>query len=361
MGSKKAPLGIAMAFMLALAVACGSGDDGGGGADTIKKLDDGFPKQPITILVADEPGSDDSIFAHQMQEVADKYSPVDVRVLDRPDFGTYGAWEAVVWQSTQPGGDDGNVVQVVDAPGSGFDLLVTPVAQDLGVSFKSLNLVGLAETAPYLVISKPDAPWGDSLEEMFQWGRDNPGELRYISRGPGGSATLGMAQYMQKEGVTAKTTVGGPHPEQNTSIAAGEADIAVTLAGQIAPFIDKVVVLGCTGMTNPCEGPWGSVPSVASVIGLDDDPFAAGRSLAVPEAVSDEHRDWLADLFAAITSDPEFVEARSSIPGMTPAFVGHDEVEARQLAGLRIARDLMESTGEMDPSVDPDQILADAE
>ena len=44
----------------------------------MEPLADGFPNRPIVLLVVDEPGSTDSVFASQIAEAASKYSPQPV-------------------------------------------------------------------------------------------------------------------------------------------------------------------------------------------------------------------------------------------------------------------------------------------
>ena len=48
----------------------------------LQPLADGFPNKPITIIVVDEPGSRDGIYARTMQEACRGISPVDILVSD---------------------------------------------------------------------------------------------------------------------------------------------------------------------------------------------------------------------------------------------------------------------------------------
>lgn len=366
MSRSRLRLVVAIASALIMVAACADDDEEPAASDetidvaewtpefvdgVLQPLPDGFPSEPITILNAAEPDNDDGIYARHLQEALDGISPVDIRVLDRPDFGTYGAWEALAWQAEQPGGNDGYIMQVVAVPGSTFDLLATPVAADLGSSIDTMNVVALTESAPYVVISRKGAPWGNSFEEMLEWGRQNPGELRYISRGPGAGPDMAFTNYITEAGVEVNTSIGGSHAEQNTAIGAGEADVAVTIAGQVAPFLDRIEVLACTGETNPCVGPWGEAPSAASVLGLERDIWGSNRGLAVTQETPELHRAWLAALIDAVVQDDGFLKARSQIPGLVQNL--RDHAEARELMefGLVVGRELLEPLGLIHPSV----------
>ena len=67
----------------------------------LEPLADGFPNRPIVLLVVDEPGSTDSVFASQIAEAASKISPQPVTVEHRIDFTNFGTWEALAWVKDQ--------------------------------------------------------------------------------------------------------------------------------------------------------------------------------------------------------------------------------------------------------------------
>ena len=79
------------------------------GEGVLQPLESGFPNQPITILVVDDPGSDDSIYASQLQVQLQKRSPVRINVEHRGDFSNFGTWEALAWVIDQEGGMEGYI------------------------------------------------------------------------------------------------------------------------------------------------------------------------------------------------------------------------------------------------------------
>jgi tripartite-type tricarboxylate transporter receptor subunit TctC len=318
-------------------------------------LKDGFPKSPLSIVVVDEAGSDDGIYARQIQEAAAPISPVDIKVLDRPEFGsTYGAWEALDWIADQRGGDEGYMMAVVTLPGSTIDLLATPVAADLGVNMESLNTVAVTESVPYVIVSRAGAPWGDSFEQMLAYAKEHPGEVKYISRGPGAGPDLAMNNYADLSGVEFNTSVGGSHSEINTALGAGAGDIAVTLPGAASPFVQdgKVVLLTCTGNTNPCAANWGKQqPNAASVVGIDNDPWGSNRGLVAAQDIPESHRLWLEALVNKASESPEFVSARTSIPGVGIHHLDKSGALELQKTAYGTAYDILERLGQLAPGV----------
>ena len=343
---------------------CATGGDGNKAPDDatdvpvfvdgkLQPLKDGFPKSSLSFVVVDEAGSDDGIYARQLQAAAAAIAPVDIKVLDRPEFGsTYGAWEALDWIKDQRGGDEGYMMAVVTLPGSTIDLLATPVAKDLGVSMESLNTVGLTESVPYIIVTRADAPWGESFEDMLAYAKDHPGEVKYISRGPGAGPDLAMNNYAELAGVEFNTSVGGAHSEINTAIGAGAGDIAVTLPGAASPFIQdgKVLLLTCTGNSDPCAANWGTEqPNAASVLGIDNDPWGSGRGLVAAQDIPESHRLWLEALVDAASDDAGFIKERTSIPGVGMLKLDKAGALELQKAAYKIAYKILGGLGQLTP------------
>lgn len=319
----------------------------------LQPLPDGFPSMPITLLNPAEPDNDDGIYLRHMQEALADISPVDVRVLDRPDFGsTFGAWSALVWQAEQRGGKEGHIMQVVEMPGSTVDLLSTPVAKEVGAAVEKMNTVALTESAPYIVISRKGAPWGDDFKAMLQWAKDNPGKLRYVSRGPGAGPDMAFRQYMDNMGVEANISIGGSHSEQNTVIGAGAGDVAVTHAAAVTPFLERVEVLACTTTETDCKGPWGQAPTAASALGLESDMFGVNRGLVVPPEVSELHRRWLFELVSAVVKDEGYLKSRGQVPSLRQDLRGHDDAVALMEESLKASRPILEKLDLIHPTVE---------
>lgn len=316
----------------------------------LQPLDSGFPDSELTLLVIDEAGSDDGIYARQVQEVASEMSPVPINVLDRPDFGQYGTWEGLVWMSEQDRGDEGYIAGVTTIPGATGDLISTPVRDELGVEAEDLNFVLGTESLPYVIASRPDMPWGTDFRAMLEYAAENPGEVRYLSRGPGSGVNIALQQYAQYVGATFETAVGGSHVEILTALGAGATDIAVTLPGQVGPFLEdeRLVILACSGRNDPCEGPWDrdDVPTMASQFDeVESDPWGSTRALFVTPETPEENRQWLETLMRAVAEHPDFVEARQTSAGTDVEIWTSDELHELQQMALVESEPILEEAG----------------
>lgn len=301
----------------------------------LQPLPDGFPSESIKLLVLDEPGSSDGVYARDMQSALRDISPVPIEVVDRGDVGTYPTWEALQWTLDQPGGEEGYYPLIFVLPGTVLDLLTVPIENDLGMSVADLNIINVTEVTPYVVTSRKDAPWGDSFEELVNYAKEHPGEVKYLSRSPGSGGYTALERYMELKGMTVDTRVGGSHNEIQSALGAGVADIGITQIETALTHWEagRIEILLMTG-DNRAGPPWEDVPS-AGDLGMAGEPWAQNRGFAVASAVPDTHRDWLFELFKAGAEAEEFQEARKRLPGNTLVMLDHD-------AGMKMADQLLE-------------------
>ena len=301
---------------------------------SIEPLADGFPDQPFTIVSADDPGASDGIYGLAIKEAVDRLGITDQRVtvVDRPDLGAqYGTWEALRFIGDQPGGDEGYVLAVGTVPGSTTDLIQTDVMENYGMDVESLNVLITSEHIPYVLVSKKDAPWGSSYEELIQYGLDHPDEqLRYISRGPGAGVDLAFTHYSmiaaQQAGlpegevaIPVEFIVGGSHQEINATVGAGEGDITNTIMETGIQFADDgATVILLFGGNAPAPEAYSDVPTAREVFGddLPNDPWGQNRFLFAAEGIDDCHHEWLVTMMEQVMADPEYQENRLGIPGL---------------------------------------------
>jgi tripartite-type tricarboxylate transporter receptor subunit TctC len=293
----------------------------------LQPLPDGFPNRPIAIMVIDDPGSSDSVYAMQLAEVAKKMSPVPILIEHRQDFSNFGLWEGVAWTKDQGKlGTDGYISFVFGVPGNVIDLLVIDMKKEVGVDQKDLRFILSAENTPYFLHQRANAPWGNTIQDLVAYAKKNPGTLRYISGGAGGGQDAAMQWYIKGLGFTVKEIVGGGADARALAVAAGEGDVTVSRPESILPHFQggKVKVL-MVGGSEPAPSPWEGVPSAAS-LGLKNDPYGTYRSLGTIAQVPESHLVWLRTLFTAAAQDEQFIANRKNIPGLVYKIRSEEEM-----------------------------------
>jgi tripartite-type tricarboxylate transporter receptor subunit TctC len=314
--------------------------------DMMAPLADGFPNQPIVLMVIDSPGSADSVFASQIAEAASKISPQPIVVEHREDFTNFGTWEGIAWIKDQ--GDiasQGYITYVLTVPDAMVDMAAIDIESMTGMTVDDLNPVIATERVPFFLIQRSDAPWGDSLDEFVTYAQANPGAVRHITGGPGGGMDAAMRFWLGNLGITVTDVIGGNPTERALAVASGEGDITASPPDVLRPHFDagKVELLLGAG-ADAFPAPWDAVPPSASR-GMTNDPFSQTRTIATSPDVPAEHRDWMYALFSAAAQDPGYVEQRSSVAALQLIDLDPAEAKALAMMGLDVSVNMFKSLG----------------
>jgi tripartite-type tricarboxylate transporter receptor subunit TctC len=283
----------------------------------LQPLPDGFPSEPITLTVADLPESSDGVYARHTQQALRDISPVPVEVVDLGDQGSYPTWEAIQWTLDQPGGDQGYYPMIHVVPGLVIDTLTVDLEGELDMSLEDdIHFLNVTETTPFILLTRLDAPWGNSFEEMIEYCRENPGTIKYVSRSPGSTGYLAMERVKLLQDCEFDQRAGGSHDENIAAVGAGEMDIVMTQVTNALSHYEAgaVDVLAFTGSDRVGE-PWEHVPSFAE-LGMPNEPWAQNRGWLVHPSVPDLHKAWLEEMFRAVQEDEEYQANRQTIPGV---------------------------------------------
>jgi tripartite-type tricarboxylate transporter receptor subunit TctC len=312
----------------------------------LQPLPDGFPNRPLVIMVIDEPGSSDSIFATHLAEAAGKISPVKILIEHREDFSNFGLWEGLAWIKDQGKlGTDGYISAIYGVPGNVIDLLVIDMKTEAGVDQNDLYCIVNAENTRYYLHQRANAPWGNTIQDFLAYAKKNPGTMRYISGGAGGGQDAAMQWYMRGLGFTVKEIIGGGADARARAVAAGEGDVTVSRPESILPHFQagKLNVL-MVGGSDPAPTPWEGVPTAAS-LGLKDDPYGTFRSIGTLKEATASHRAWLSTLYTAAAKDPQFIERRKKIPGLTYKIHDSQEMETMSKNAYDFTLPIMKDLG----------------
>jgi len=314
--------------------------------DTLAPLDDGFPNQPIILMVIDSPGSADSLFAGQIAEAASKISPQPVVVEHREDFTNFGTWEGIAWIKDQGElASEGYISYVLTVPDAQVDMAALDIESMTGQTMADLNPVISAERVPYFLIQRADAPWGNTIEELIAYAQANPGAVRHVTGGPGGGQDAAMRFWASALDIPMTDVIGGNPQERALAVASGEGDITASPPDVLGPHYDAErvnLLLGAGGTTFP--EPWQDVPPSETLFD-GSDPFSQTRTIATSPDVSDEHRDWLYTLFSTAVQDPDYVARREQVTALE--VIDLDPAESMALAefGLETSIQIFKDLG----------------
>jgi tripartite-type tricarboxylate transporter receptor subunit TctC len=294
-------LSLAVAFTLAGALAA-SAQPGEFVKGVLQPLADGFPNQPITLIVVDEPGSYDAIYAQTFGQALKSISPVDIRSSVEPAL-TAGTFYTIKDVLTREGGADGYYLVINTVFSSPLDLLTEPIEEEAGLDASDLNEVVVTETIPFFAYQRKNTPWGPTLAGLVKYANANPGKVKYISSGVGSGNDICAEWYMRQLGIRDKI-IKIPQPGNQaaiTAIAAGEGDFGNSSMSRLQPHYEGGRVDPILVMSAAVPPPFDKDPNVVSLkqAGLPLLPMGNIIGLATPKQVPKAHTDWLYKLFKA--------------------------------------------------------------
>jgi len=310
-------LGLAVAFTLASASVVNA-QPGEFVKGVLQPLADGFPKRTINIIVVDDPGSRDDIYAKSLQAASKSISPVTITVSCEPS-PSGGNWYTIQEAGKREGGKEGYYpIMIGGLFGVVTDLLTEPGTKEIGAKLDQLNMVITTEVMPYIMIQRKNAPWGPTWAGMVKYGKENPGKLRYISFGVGSAHDIVVEWLLKEFDLKVEKIPQGTFQECASTIGAGEGDFTLTLldvalANWQANRVDVTAVLGGEAVPEM----WSKDPNVVTKLGAIDTTFVGSTlGIGVPSQVPQAHVDWLNKLFkAAATSDLHKQRAKT-YPGL---------------------------------------------
>jgi tripartite-type tricarboxylate transporter receptor subunit TctC len=290
---------------------------GAAAAEKLKPLADGFPNRPLTIVIADEPGSREGVYVVNMQTALKEVSPVEV-LISYEEGPTFGTWFTIGDVENRPGGKDGYYLVGMTSPVMTADLLVEPITEETGMTVDDINPVIVTETIPYVGVQRKNAPWGPTFADMVKYAKENPGKITYISNQVGSGNDLAMEWIAQQLGIKFNKIPAESSAAQMATLGAGEGDWGLTQAPQALQLVqaDKADVTFVTGDTVPAM--WADNKNIVTAkdVGLPEAPFGIVEGFLVPKDVPVEHREWLFQLIKAATETDAYKEREKAVPGL---------------------------------------------
>jgi tripartite-type tricarboxylate transporter receptor subunit TctC len=292
----------------------------------LQPLADGFPNRPLTLVIADDPGTREGVYAVNIQAAMNEVSPVEVLVSNEPG-PTFGTWFTIGDVATRDGGLEGYYLVGMTIPGMVADLPTEPITKETGLTIDDINPVIVTETIPYVGVQRKNAAWGKSFADMVKYAKENPGKITYISNQVGSGNDVAMEWVAQQLGIKFNKIPAESTEAQAAAMGAGEGDWALTQAPAALQLVqaDKVDVTFVTGTTVPAMWKDNTNIVTGEQVGLPPAPFGIMQGFLVPKEVPDEHREWLFKLIKAAAETDTYKQREKTVPGLTVRIMDNAE------------------------------------
>lgn len=257
-----------------------------------------YPTRPITFTVPWSPGGGTDTTSRTLASVLGERLGERVNVVNRTGGG--GVVGHLALAQAQP---DGYTIGAITV-----EITMLPHIGQTDLTYEDYTPLGLMINNPAAVTVRADAPW-DTLDELLDHIRDNPGELQASGTATGGIwdlARIGMldAAGLEPDAMPWVPSQGAAPAFQE--LVAGGVDVVTAALAEAASLVEagEAKVLGV--MAPERVERFADVPTLAEQ-GLDWS-IGGWAGVAAPAGLPDEVRNVLAEEIEAAMADEAFVQ-----------------------------------------------------
>ncbi len=279
-------------------------------------LADWAPRRPVNVILPYAAGGGTDALGRAAAASAGGILPVPLVIVNKPgSSGITGATEAA---AARP---DGSTVMLTSA-GS---FLLTSMLRDTDVNpFDSFEIVAQIGNLTPAIIVPASSPF-QSVQDLVDAARANPGALRWAHNGRGGFHQVAGQSFLNRNGLQAQDVPfkgGGP---TRAAVIGAQVDFAFVGIQQAAGFENELRVLA---LVAPERDPIrDDVPTLAE-LGFDYVAVSSPIVFFVPKGTSPEIISGMEAALLQITGTQQFADLMRE-RGNVPAFLTGAETEAR--------------------------------
>lgn len=286
-------------------------------ADTEAEDESSYPDGPITVIIPWAPGGGVDTQMQLQKEVFERELGVPIELDYVP-----GAGSQVGSVATVRADPDGYMIGMLSSPHL-QGIYVNPDRQ-AGFDKTGFMPIALHTYDPHFVAVQADAPW-DTLEDLMNHIRDNPGEVVTASQGILSPQHLTVVRIEEILGSEMRVVQYDGGAEATAALLGGHSDVNFDGAGNIIPQVEagelKVLALLSDKRSE-------RMPDVPTAEEQGYEIYGeASRGYVAPAGTPDEIIEYLADAVKRMTEDPEHQEAMAEL-GVEIRYLGPDEYRA---------------------------------
>jgi tripartite-type tricarboxylate transporter receptor subunit TctC len=294
----------------------------------------GYPKQPINLIVPLAPGDATDVAGRTIGEGLSKILKVPVITVNKPGAGgTMGTDSAVKAPK------DGYTILITNNASLVFNRILTPEAVPYD-PFKDLTPLGMAVRTPIVLAVHKDAPF-KNFAEMAEYGKKNPGGIRIGTVGPGsvGHFTVEIVNSLSTADMTMIPFKGaGPAV---TAALGGHIEGAAAAQGVVAEHLKAGTMRGIIASTKMAEFP--QIPTLAQ-LGYKQNLLGVWSAFFAPAGVSSEVTKTLVGALEKVMKDTT-VTARLGNLGMVADYEPPEKLIAEIREEHRVVEQIAKKAG----------------
>ncbi|WP_168203598.1 tripartite tricarboxylate transporter substrate binding protein [Oceanispirochaeta crateris] len=276
---------LAMFMVSSLVTAAGQGEKGG----------PSFPEKDLTLIVPWSAGGGTDTIARALVKNAKEYIGVNVNVVNKT-----GGQGVVGMAEVMSGRPDGYTVGLIT-----FGLSTYKLMGLSEMTFRDFELLQLLNQSAAVIYVKADSQW-DSLKDLVDYAKANPGQVSLGHTGAGGDKHLSAASFATEEGIEFNYVPFDGAAPSRSAVLGGHVDVAVAGIAEVKQLYEagEIKVLCVNNLVKEPNFP--DIPTIVEA-GFDiEAPVLDWRGLALPKGVAEDRVAFLEEGFKKMFDDPEF-------------------------------------------------------
>ncbi|WP_100213230.1 Bug family tripartite tricarboxylate transporter substrate binding protein [Nitratireductor aquibiodomus] len=278
-----------------------------------------YPEKPVKMIVAYSPGGGTDTAARTIAKYVEKHLGQRLVVENKPGAGGQIGFSALARAAT-----DGYEIGFINVPSI---QLVKRLRDNVPYEISDFEPIANIQLDPVVVAVNADSPY-KSLADFIAAAKEQPGALNIGADGPQSNNQLQLAVAEDVLGVEFNfIAFDGSGPAVKATLA-GEVAASLPSLSSAASHAEngRIRILGVFAKKRNAQFP--DFPTVSEELGIDVPSVGASlRGIAAPKGISAEHKAVLEKAFAAVMSDPEFLE-HAKTANLPLEFMSAEELSA---------------------------------
>lgn len=309
---------VVMSLLSAMVVGCSGGgkeagnDEAGAGNEVESEA---WPSSGLNIIVGYGPGGSTDIFARILAKHLEKDLGQTVIVTN-----VEGGGGAVGYSEALKSKADGSNVVV-----SNGSLLTLGGAGNVEFGYEDFDNLGRVIVEDEAVCVGKDAPW-DSVPELIEYAKANPGELKVGYAGMGGFTHLASSQFIEFNGMEVEGVGYGSGAEAVTALLGGFVDLVIQQVGEVYSQYEaeELKILGIMGDE---RHPLLPDTPILSEDGIDLELYQ-WRGISGPSGMPEEAKQGWIEAMDRVQKSEEFRKEVTEVLLANVNYISGDEFEA---------------------------------
>lgn len=266
----------------------------------VKQTD--FPTKPITLIVPVNPGGTSDLVTRALAKYSEKY-------LGQP----------MVVSNRAGGASTLGTAECVNAKADGYTLVYPPVGAVCvqpfygQISYTADDMTAISQISEESCVLVVPKDTFKTLEEFIEYGKQNPGAIKYGNSSQGGPVHMVTAKLLSDAKITGESIGYKGAGDVKAALMGGHITSGVLHPSECKPVIDSgdVVALAVSTSTGEREPALPDVPSFKE-LGYDV-TFTVWKGIFAPKDLPEDVKAILEKAFADITADPDFIAEMTAI------------------------------------------------